>query len=300
MDTDVKILNFGSLNIDYVYNVSEFVRPGETISAMGYHRFPGGKGLNQSIALARAGLKVIHAGKIGADGRFLKELLEAEAVDCSGIEVAEAEASGHAMIQVAASGENCIVLYGGTNQTISSELVESVLKRMKRGDFLLLQNEISSMKEIMEQAAMMGLRIFLNPAPMTPEVLSYPLEKVETLIVNETEGATLCDMPCDTDCSVILKKLRTRFPKLNLLMTLGAQGAVYCAAGTDALIRVAAEKVEKVVDTTAAGDTFIGYFLSGIARGKSPEESMKIAAKASAVCVGRAGAGVSIPCYSEL
>lgn len=110
-----RILNFGSLNVDHVYRVKTFVRPGETISALDYRVFPGGKGLNQSIALGRAGARCIHAGVLGQDGLFLRTLLEQEGVDCSLLRVKADMASGHAVIQVSEAGENCIVLYGGTN-----------------------------------------------------------------------------------------------------------------------------------------------------------------------------------------
>ncbi len=288
----MKILNFGSLNIDHVYRVKNFVRPGETIAATEYHRFAGGKGLNQSIALARAGMTVLHAGRIGTDGMFLKEILEEESIDCRSLEIPENEVSGHAVIQVSDTGENCIVLFSGANGHITSEQIDKALGEMDPGDFLLLQNEISRLEEIIRKGADRGLRIFFNPAPMTQQVRAFPFDRIETLIVNETEAASLAGLSEDK----ALSALRDQFPKLNILMTLGAQGALYAAADSrKTVLRVPAEKVEKVVDTTAAGDTFIGYYLASIAKGLSPEEAMRKAAKASAICVGIAGAANSIP-----
>ena len=277
----MKVLNFGSLNIDLVYRVRDFVRPGETISAASFARFPGGKGLNQSIALARAGAKVLHAGAVGADGGFLLELLRENGVDCAAVEVLDGTPSGHAVIQVADSGENAIVLYPGANHRIAEALIDRALALTEPGDILLLQNEISAMAEIMRRAAERGLRIFFNPAPMTEAVGAYPLELVDTLIVNETEWEALSRI----------------FPSLevNVLQTLGARGAVH-----NGKIIVPAERVDHVVDTTAAGDTFIGYFIAELIAGRDVESAMKTATCASAWCIQRAGAAPSIPRKSDL
>ena len=277
----MKVLNFGSLNIDLVYRVREFVRPGETIPAHGFARFAGGKGLNQSLALARAGACVIHAGAIGEDGGFLLELLRADGVDCSPVEIVGDTPTGHAMIQVSDSGENAIVLYPGANHRITPELIDRALALTGPGDILLLQNEISAMPDIMRRAYERGLRIFFNPAPMTAAVAAYPIELVDTLIVNETEWEALTAM----------------FPpfEVNILQTLGARGAVY-----NRKIIVPAERVGNVVDTTAAGDTYIGYFIAELIAGRDVESAMKTATKASAWCIQRPGAAPSIPHRSDL
>ena len=277
----MKVINFGSLNIDLVYRVHDFARPGETISAQSFSRFAGGKGLNQSIALARAGAQTIHAGAVGKDGGFLLDVLRESGVDCSAVEVDEQAPSGHAVIQVADSGENVIVLFPGTNHRITEESIRQTLSRAEAGDILLLQNEISSIPEIMREAAARRMRIFLNPAPMTPAVPDYPLELTDTLIVNETEWDAL--------------KSHKLPGGINVLKTLGARGAVY-----NDTIRVPAEKVDKVVDTTAAGDTFIGYFIAELLRGQDIESAMKTASAASAWCIRRAGAAVSIPWRRDL
>ena len=277
----MKVLNFGSLNIDFVYRVRDFVRPGETLAASGFARFAGGKGLNQSIALARAGARVVHAGAIGTDGGFLVDLLRGNGVDCSLVEVVGDTPTGHAIIQVADSGENAIVLYPGANHRISPDLIDRALAATAPGDILLLQNEISGIAGIMRRAHERKLRIFFNPAPMTGAVAEYPLELVDTLIVNETEQAALSACRPALTCHV--------------LKTLGAKGAVY-----DDGIFVPAQRVENVVDTTAAGDTFIGYFIAESLAGKDVESAMKIATEASAWCVRHAGAEPSIPRRSDL
>lgn len=277
----MKVINFGSLNIDLVYRVRDIARPGETIAAEGFSRFAGGKGLNQSIALARAGATVLHAGAVGRDGAFLLDTLRESGVDCSAVAVDPDASSGHAVIQVADSGENAIVLYPGTNRRISHELIREAFSRAEAGDVLLLQNEISSIPEIMREAAKRRMRIFINPAPMTEAVAGYPLELADTLIVNELEWAALD---------------RRRLPgSVNILRTLGARGAVYNDS-----IRVAAKKVDKVVDTTGAGDTFIGYFIAELLRGRNVEAAMETASAASAWCIQRAGAAASIPRRCDL
>jgi len=175
----MKVINFGSLNFDHFYEVEHFVRPGETITSDTYHLLCGGKGLNQSIALAHAGARVFHAGKVGRDGQLLKACLEAAGVNTDYVEVSQNAPSGHAMIQVERGGQNAIIIHGGANQDIRKEDVGRVLDHFTSGDSLLLQNEISSISEIIEQAKKRGLSIFLNPAPMDKRVLGYPLDKVD-------------------------------------------------------------------------------------------------------------------------
>lgn len=277
----MKVINFGSLNIDYVYRVHDFARPGETISALSFSRFAGGKGLNQSIALARAGAQTLHAGVIGKDGIFLLDTLRESGVDCSSVMVDEHSPSGHAVIQVADSGENEIVLFPGTNHNITHDAIEQTLSCVDAGDILLLQNEISAIPEIMREAAKREMRIFFNPAPMTAAVLDYPLELANTLIVNETEWDAL--------------KAHRFSDGINVLRTMGAKGAVYNDS-----IRVPAKRVDKVVDTTAAGDTFIGYFIAELLRNQSIETAMEMASLASGWCIQRAGAAASIPWRQEL
>ena len=161
----MKILNFGSLNIDRVYSVDEFVRAGETISSLKMETYAGGKGLNQSIAAARAGEEVYHGGMIGEDGLFLKELLAENGVETSFIGVTGAQ-TGHAIIQVNAGGQNSILLFGGANRMIDREFADHVLGNFDRGDILILQNETSSLGYIVDRAWEKGMRIALNPSPI--------------------------------------------------------------------------------------------------------------------------------------
>ncbi len=288
------VLNFGSLNIDHVYRVPHFVRPGETLTSLDYRRFAGGKGLNQSIALARAGAQVHHAGKVGPEGTWLRDTLAAEGVNVDFVQVTD-DPTGHAIIQVVPEGENAIVIYGGANRTITPADATRVLAHFGPGDWLLLQNEISALAEILAQAGAQGLAIAFNPAPMTPEVLTYPLEHVRLFIVNQTEGAALTG---ETEPEAILAAMRRRFPQAATVLTLGAQGSLY-ADSEHGRIHTPAVPVQ-AVDTTAAGDTFTGYLLAGLMEGLSPAQALALATRAAAICVTRPGAAPSIPYRAEV
>ncbi len=289
----MKIINFGSLNIDHVYTVDHFVRPGETLASSNYQQFCGGKGLNQSIALAHAGATVMHAGKIGADGIKLKERLEQSGVDTSPVKVDDGP-TGHAIIQVNGDGENAIFLYGGANQSIMPEDINEALAKSQPGEYLLLQNEISAIPQIMEQAARRDLNIIFNPAPANKAVQDYPLELVRQFIVNEVEAAELSG---ENDPERMLSQLRIRFPDASIVLTLGSNGVMY--ADESQKLFTPAQKTS-AVDTTAAGDTFIGYFLAERIRGTGINQSLEIACKAAAICVSRPGAADSIPQKHEV
>lgn len=284
----MQILNFGSINIDHVFFVEHFVRPGETLLSMDYRRFAGGKGYNQSIALAQAGAKVFHAGKIGHDGEWLLNRLEQCGVDSSLIQTVDTP-TGQGIIQVNREGENAIILFGGANRKITEENAVKVISKFKPGDYLLLQNEISAIQEIMKLAAEKGLRIIMNPAPIGPEVQSYPLDTVEIFILNEIEGR---DLTGETEFGQICRSMTNRFPKAVTILTVGDQGVWF--AESDRLLHVKGEKV-KPIDTTAAGDTFIGYFIAEYTRGNDLELAVRFANRAAAICVTRPGAADSIP-----
>lgn len=289
----MRVYNFGSLNIDRVYSTDHFVQPGETLTCTSYSEFAGGKGLNQSVALARAGAAVCHIGKIGKDGMFLKELLAGDGVDITNISIAD-EPSGHAVIQVDNNAENAILLYGGANQSITQDELKSALERTSVGDWLLLQNEINRVDEILLSAAAKGLRIFFNPAPMTSHVHSFPLDVVNWLIVNELEGEMITGEQSPEN---ILQSVVSKYPAISVLLTLGSKGVHFADKSNH--FYVPAEPVTPV-DTTGAGDTFIGYFIAEIALGSSVKKAMLTASRAAAICVGRSGAAASIPFRKEL
>jgi ribokinase len=282
------VLNFGSLNVDHVYGVEQFVRPGETISCREYRRFAGGKGLNQSIALAHAGAAVCHAGKVGAADTWLKTLLASHKVDTSFVETTDGP-SGHAIIQVNAAGENSILIYGGANRLIAESDVNRIMAGFGPDDYLLVQNEVSAVPEMLRAAEARGMKIAFNPAPMNPEVPSYPLELVDLLVVNETEGEALSG---ESAPEAVCVALRRRYPRAATVLTLGEQGAIY--SGSRGQFRQPAERV-RAVDTTAAGDTFLGFFLAELVRTGEPAPALACACRAAAICVTRHGAADSIP-----
>ena len=289
----MKVLNFGSCNIDYVYQMEHFIRPGETAPCTALSAGCGGKGLNQSIALARAGAEVYHAGLIGREGAFLREKMEEAGVNVEFVRYGEG-ANGHAIIQVDKTGQNCIILYGGTNHQFTHALVDEVLSHFAAGDIVVLQNEINEIPYIIDQAHEKGLRIAFNAAPIGEEVLRYPIEKLDWLIVNEIEGGALAGQ---TEPEKILDALHARYPSVRLLLTLGTDGCVY--RDQNEIVRVPACRV-RAVDTTAAGDTFIGFFLRAVADGREVADCLKLATVASAIAVTRPGAGDSVPAYDEV
>ena len=287
------ILNFGSLNIDHVYRVDTFVLPGETKHTKSYTVHSGGKGLNQSIAAARAGSQVFHAGIAGRDGGFLVEMLQAAGVDTS-LMLTSNDVSGHAIIQVSDSGQNCILLYGGTNQMLTEDYVDQTLDKFGGEGFVLLQNETNLVGRIIEKAAGKGLKVVLNAAPYSEAVNTYPINQLDWLIVNEVEGQGIVGGAVDES---LLQRLAERFPQAGILLTLGSRGAQCFRDGRYASISSC--KV-RAVDTTAAGDTFSGYFLAGVMQGLSLAETLRLATVASALCVQRPGAANSIPTQAEV
>lgn len=296
----MKILNFGSLNIDYVYRLDHIVKKGETISSESLNVYSGGKGLNQSVALGKAGAEVYHAGAIGEDGKFLTEVLRAAGVNTDHIKVLTEVRTGNAIIQNDKEGDNCIILYGGANQAITEEYVDSVLSDFGKGDYIILQNEINNMDYIVKKAHDAGMKTVLNPSPMNEKILKLPLEYIDYFILNEIEAAQILGLSeseaAEPDGEKLIKMLGEKYPGACIVLTLGAAGSVYTDGSV--VIKQPIFKV-KTVDTTAAGDTFTGYFFSEITKngndGESVKEAMKKAAAASAIAVSRPGAAPSIP-----
>lgn len=293
----MKVLCFGSLNIDYTYQVEHFVKKGETISSTSLQVFSGGKGLNQSTALAKAGAETYHAGSIGTDGLFLLEQLQKAGVHTGYVQVSAEVRTGNAIIQNDVEGDNCIILYGGANQAITKAQVDQVLSHFSEGDFLVLQNEINELDYIIMQAQKKGMRIVLNPSPMNEKILKLPLEAVDYFILNEIEAGQILGMESTTDGEKLAHMLLEHFPKAAIVLTLGGEGSIYM----DAQEKICQQVYRvKAVDTTAAGDTFTGFFLGGILRGLTVREAMDTASKAAAISVTRMGAAPSIPTWEEV
>ncbi len=291
----MKVLNYGSLNIDNVYSVDHFVRGGETLSSAKMEIFSGGKGLNQSIALAKSGAEVWHAGAVGeSDGEFLLDMMRQAGVNVSLVAHTSGK-TGHAIIQRDREGQNCILLYGGANQEITREQVDQAMEHFEEGDFLILQNEINEIAYIMETAHRKGMKIVLNPSPMDEKIAGYPLEYVDYFLLNEIEAGDICG--CEGSGEELLEKLSARFPGAKIVLTLGGDGSMY--KDGDLVLKQPIYRVP-VVDTTAAGDTFTGFFIGGLMRGEEPATALDHAAKAAAIAVSRAGAAPSIPDRKEI
>lgn len=295
----MKVLCFGSLNIDYTYKVDHFVKKGETLSSDALQVFSGGKGLNQSTALAKAGVDTYHAGAIGEDGRFLLKQLQDAGVNTSCVAVLEDVRSGNAIIQNDKEGDNCILLYGGANQSITKDQVDAVLGQFEEEDFIVLQNEINELAYIVEQAHARKMKIVLNPSPMNEKILKLPLGYVDYFLLNEIEAGQILgeDTGAGLDGKKLAEKLLAKFPSSAVVLTMGGDGSIYMDEKETIL-----QSVYKVqaVDTTAAGDTFTGFFIGGIIRGLSVKESMDMASKAAAIAVTRQGAAPSIPLLKEV
>jgi len=289
----MNVLNFGSLNVDYVYGVSHIAKPGETIKALSRNIFAGGKGLNQSVSMSRAGVDVFHAGCVGNESTLLLRTLQEENIDTEFVLALNAD-SGHTIIQVEDGGQNCIIVNGGANQKIPKSHVDIVIRRFAKNDLLVLQNEISNLAYIMEKAYTTGMQIIFNPSPYIDDIKKLPLYTVSYFVVNEDEGLKLFDAEVIED---IIPNASQQYPGCRVLLTMGENGAMYYENG--AIIRQPAYTV-KSVDSVAAGDTFLGYFVHGLTRDLPIDKTLDNAAIAAAITVTRHGAAMSIPRMEEL
>ena len=292
----MKILVFGSLNIDLIFPVDHIVRPGETIGSAALIKSAGGKGANQAAALAKAGMEVCMAGKIGEDGEFLLRLLRSYGVNTDCVSRYEG-ATGQAIIQLDKNKQNAILLFSGGNGQITLDEIKGTLGKFGKGDTIVLQNEVVRLAEIMEAARERGLRICLNPSPCDETIETLPLQLTDTFFVNELEGAALASLPATTPPPRILDRLEERFPAAEIILTAGKEGAWYGFRGT----REKGDIIDlPVADTTGAGDTFTGYFIAARARSLSVGESLAMACKAASIAVSRMGAMEAIPFGDEV
>ncbi len=289
----MKILNFGSCNIDFVYSLDHIVEAGETETTHLLETFPGGKGLNQSIAVAKAGAHVYHAGCLGSDSEMLTDILSESGVDLTYMSRTE-EKNGHAIIQVSKDGENSIFLYPGSNHMITKEYVDSVLKNFGEGDIILLQNEINDIDYIVKKAHEKKMCIILNPSPFNEELEKIDFNDLSYILLNKVEAKAISG--CD-ELDESIKYIRSKYPNLKVVLTLGSKGCVYIDDKCE--VYQSAFKVD-AVDTTAAGDTFTGYFIAELSKGTQYQKILKIASAASAIAVSRKGAAPSIPDKDEV
>jgi len=309
----MKILVYGSLNIDQIFSVDHIVQPGETTSSYSLEKSAGGKGANQAAALAKAGMEVYLAGKIGEDGRFLLDLLNSYGVNTSKVAVYSG-ATGQAIIQLDRNKQNSILLYAGGNGEIREDEIGSVLEPFGKGDVILLQNEIPYVGAIMKKAKQREMKIFFNPSPYDEKISKLPLDLVDLFFVNEIEAAALASALAAANAeesgkaaevfpdgngvslSVILDRIIQKFPGAEIILTAGRNGAYYGFGTT----REKGDIIElPVADTTGAGDTFTGYYIAAREMYAVPE-ALALACKAASIAVSRKGAMGSIPFRSEV
>ncbi len=256
----------------------------------------GGKGANQSLAMARAGGRLSHWGRVGRQDAWARDTLARAGVEVGQVRLVD-EPSGHAIIQVDDAGENAIILFPGANHGSSREQLAELVDAATPGDWLLLQNERSGLEELDPLAVERGLKVAFNPAPMDDSVVQLPLSLCSVLFVNRTEAARLAGLAVQSSAEALLDALAAQLPETEVVLTLGGEGAwhQHCdeRRHQPALPVVA-------VDTTAAGDTFIGYYLAALQAGMPIAECLRRAATAAALGVQRPGAAESIPTLDEV
>jgi ribokinase len=293
-----KVLNFGSLNIDYVYQMDHIIKPGETEASRSRGIFPGGKGLNQSVALSRAGSETWHAGALGpGDNSILTDVLKDAGVRLDYLRTHDI-ATGHTVIQVDKSGQNSIILFGGANRSLKDDEIEATFADFGKGDLLVLQNEVNGLEKMMRLAASRGMKTAFNVSPFTPDLLDLPLDLCSVLLVNEIEGGAIAGMDPSSDPDKLIDGIRRRVPECTVVLTLGTRGSVLSIPGRD-LLACGCCKV-KAVDTTGSGDTYTGFLLTMLMKGEEPKKAMQVAATAAAISVTRPGAACSIPSMDEV
>lgn len=284
------VFNLGSINIDHFYQVPHIPAPGETLAATAYSSGLGGKGLNQSVALARGGADVVHIGAVGPDGAPVLDQIKALGVDVSHITQVDAP-TGHAIINVATDGENCITLFQGANVEIPTDHIAAALGKMGRDDWLMLQNETNGHGPAIEYAVGVGARIVYSAAPFDIAAVKAILPFIDTLVVNEIEANQLLGALGVSNI--------TELDVPHIVMTLGVNGAQHIATKTGLIHRVDGLDVQ-VVDTTGAGDTFIGYFVALLSNGADIQQALEMANRAAALKVSRSGTAAAVPELQEV
>ncbi|MBT9246819.1 ribokinase [Gemmobacter fulvus] len=278
------IYNLGSINIDHVYHVPHLPLPGETLSAEGYTMGLGGKGANQSVAAARAGAVCFHIGALGPGSDWVLADMTGYGVDLRHVTRGDVP-TGHAIIYVDPAAENNIVLFPGANRSLTAAMIDAALAEAGPQDTLMMQNETAMQAEAARIAAAKGMRVIYSAAPFDIAAVRAVLPHVSLLVMNEVEAAQL-------------RAAEGQLPPMDVIITKGAEGAEWISAATEPLF-VPAFKVTPV-DTTGAGDTFIGTLAAGLDLGLDRAAAMRRASATSAVQVTRAGAAQAIPAASEV
>ncbi|MBD2868040.1 ribokinase [Paenibacillus arenilitoris] len=296
-----KLLVIGSINMDIVNNVKRFPLPGETIHSSGTAFFPGGKGANQAVAAARSGGDVVMIGAVGDDpfADTLVASLQADGIDTKHV-IRKEGTSGFAVITVNDEGENNIILSEGANGRLTAGNTAGAAGSVSDVYAVLLQNEIpwETTGAAIEHASKSGVRVFVNPAPAKrlPDAM-FPL--IDTLIMNETEAAAVTGLAVTgVESARAAAAWAIGRGTESVIVTLGDQGSVYASAQGDGIVMPAFRV--KPVDTTAAGDTFIGAYAAASANGLETEQALRFAASAAALAVTKPGAQASIPSLEEI
>lgn len=276
------VWNLGSINIDLTYRVPHIPAPGETLAATGHAAALGGKGANQSVAAARAGATVHHIGAIGPDSSALFDLA-AYGVDVTHVARLEVP-TGQALITVDDAGENAIVLFPGANRALTPDMAAAALAGAAPGDLLLMQNETSAQAETAALAHRRGLRLIYSAAPFDPGAVRAVVGHAWLLAMNEGEAAAL-------------RAAMGSLPPVQMIVTRGARGAEWI--GPDQTLQQPAFPVTPV-DTTGAGDTFIGWLAASLDLGLDRAAALRSAAAAAAIQVTRPGAAPAIPSAAEV
>ena len=296
------VLVIGSLNMDLVAQVDRLPRAGETLLGQSFATVPGGKGANQAVAAARLGGQVAMIGCVGADayGQALRQALADEGIDCQGVRVAEDVATGIAMIVVDASSQNAIVIVAGGNGQLESTDIERFDGVLQAADVVVCQLEIphAVVAFVLQRAHEAGKTVILNPAPVTGPLPSPWLGWIDYLIPNETEAQALTGLAVNSvaEAEQAASLLREAGAG-KIIVTLGERGVLF-ADGVQS--RHSPGRKVQAVDTTAAGDTFVGGFAAALARGLDESQAIAIGQAAAALSVTRAGAQPSIPTLAQV
>jgi ribokinase len=296
-----KVVVVGSLNMDLVTRAERLPRPGETLIGQSFATVSGGKGANQAVASARLGAKVSMIGCVGADGygEQLRAALLAEQIDCQALTTVEGS-SGVALIVVDDSSQNAIVIVAGANGLLTSDVVKGFDAVLQAAEVIICQLEVplQTVGYTLKRGRELGKTMILNPAPASSPLPADWYSSIDYLIPNESEASALSGLPVDS-----LETAEAAASRLiaagagKVIITLGAQGSLF--ANGQSFEYFPAPKV-KAVDTTAAGDTFVGGFAAALAIGKSEAEAIRFGQAAAALSVTRAGAQPSIPTLSDV
>ena len=303
------ILVVGSLNMDQIVRVPHIPVLGETLLGAGSLKLiPGGKGANQAVTMARLGAAVTMAGRVGSDpfGERLIKALQADGVDSKLIVVDQEEASGVAFIFLAPDGDNAIVVASGANMRVGQDHthISAIFESITHAQALVLQLEIplETVISLVASAHNAGVPVILNLAPAQP-LAKEVLKQLEVLIVNETEASLLSGQRVDSlaDARIVASILLEQ-GIAKVVITLGSQGAILAAAGESGKARIIYQPAPRVqvVDTTAAGDCFVGALTIALTEGQQPEEALRFAVYASALKVTKFGAQSGLPTRSEV